>query len=141
MVIDPFEVARITLLKLEPPEALLRRPFIPLRDEIPGDVDSSNFCPETRQWHGRSAVPTTEIQCPQRRLDPERFHHGFAGFPHEVGDRSEIAFFPECFVRIHNGLFHRLIRPRDFSARTSQGDKGSQRCFDSPHLLASSHGT
>ena len=49
----PCEVAGVTLLKSQAPEALLRRPFIPGRDEIPGDVDSSNFCPETRQWHRR----------------------------------------------------------------------------------------
>ena len=50
MVIDPFEVARVTLLKLQAPEALLRRPFIPGRYEIPGDIDSNDLCSKTRQW-------------------------------------------------------------------------------------------
>lgn len=104
MIVDPLQVAGVTLSKFEPFQTLIRGPSVPGRNEILGNIDASNFCPKMRQWHGRSAVSTAEIQGPQRRLDPKRFHQCFTGFPHEGGDRSEIALFQSALFGFINAF-------------------------------------
>ena len=36
---------------------------------------------------------------------PSRLYECFSGFTHQGGDLGEVAFFPQRFIRIHNGLF------------------------------------
>ena len=46
MITDPFEVARISLLKSQPAESRLRNSSIPGIDQIRGNVDSHDFSPQ-----------------------------------------------------------------------------------------------
>jgi len=82
MVPDTLQVAGIALLKFQPVETSLRRPFVPGVNEVLGNVDSNNFSPQTGERNSRSAISAAEVQNPQRRRDPERFHQGFSRFTH-----------------------------------------------------------
>src|SRR5689334_23939919 len=132
MVIDAFQVAGITFLKPQPPEALFRRPFVPGLNEISGDIDSNNFSSQPGQWNRRGAVPTAEIQGPQRRPDPERFYDGLTGFAHERGNRGEITLFPKCFVRVHS----RFLSSTDRRQTISGANAASIRLICSPVIMA-----
>ena len=81
-------------LNLRRSEALSRRPTISGVNKVPGNIDSNYLSSEPSQRNSRSAVSTAEVQDPQRRPDPERFHDGLTRFAHEGSNRSEIAFFP-----------------------------------------------
>jgi hypothetical protein len=71
MVTDALQVARIALLKCQPVEAGLRSSFIAGVNEVPGNVDSDNFSPQTGERNRRSAISAAEVQNPHRRRYPE----------------------------------------------------------------------
>src|SRR5207253_2138380 len=52
-----------------------------------------------RGQRGR-AIARAEIQHLQSLRDAESLYQGLAALPHGLGDASEIALFPKCFVRI-----------------------------------------
>ena len=56
MVADPLQVSRIALLKFQLIETRLRGSLVPCVNQVLGDVDSNNFCPQKGERNGRSAV-------------------------------------------------------------------------------------
>ena len=82
MVSDPLQVARISLLKSHPVETPRRRPLVPGVNEVRGNIDSNNLCPETGERNRRSAVSAAEVQNPQRRRYSERFDEYFPRSTH-----------------------------------------------------------
>ena len=102
MVGDAVQVARISFMKLQTVETCLRSSPVSGFHEVPGNVDSSYFSPQKGQRHRRGAVSAAEVQGPQRRRYPDRLHDRFARFTHEGGNLCKVAFFPQCFVWIHD---------------------------------------
>ncbi len=103
IVVDAFQIARISFLKLQPVETCLRGAFVPGLHQVPGDIDSHHIGAQTGQRNRRRAVSAAEVQRPQRRRYPEGLDDRFSGLTHESGNLREVAFFPQCFVWIHGG--------------------------------------
>jgi len=102
MIADPLQVARISLLKLQPVETRLRSSFVPGFNEVPGNVDSNDFSPQTGQGNRRRAISAAKVQNPQRRRYSERLNECLARLAHQGGNLGEVAFLPQCFVWIHS---------------------------------------
>src|SRR4029077_1345017 len=102
MVADPLQVARISLLKCQSFETRLRGSFVPRVNEVPSNVDSDHFSPQSRQRNRRSAISAAQVQNPQRRRYPERFDYCFSRLPHQGGNLGKVAFFPQRFIWIHD---------------------------------------
>src|ERR1700685_906002 len=112
MVAHLLQVARVSFLKLQTAETCLHSSSLPGSHEFSCNVDSSYFSPQTGKRHGRGAIAATEVQSAQGRRYPDRFYDALSRFTHEGGNLSEIAFFPQGFVRIHgNSLRDIVSRP------------------------------
>jgi hypothetical protein len=66
----PLQVARISLLELQPVETRLRRSFVSGVHETAGYVDSNNFSAQLGQRNRGSAISAAQVQHPHRGLDP-----------------------------------------------------------------------
>ncbi len=104
---DSVQAARVSFIKLQTVETCLCSSPVSGFHEVPGDVDSSDFSPHKGQRHRRGAVSAAEVQGPQRQRYPDRIHDRFARFTHEGSNLCKVAFFPQCFVWIHDKSFQR----------------------------------
>src|SRR4030095_6668388 len=71
------------------------------------DIDAQHLSAKFRLGHCRGAIATPEIQHVKPLRDSKPLHKRLAAFPHGVGNAREIAFFPECFVRISRSIHKR----------------------------------
>jgi hypothetical protein len=103
MVVDPLQVARISLLKSQSVETRSRRSFVPGINEVLGYIDSNNFGPQKGYRKRCRAISAAEVQNAQRSLYPERLNDCFSRLTHESCDLGKVAFLPQSFVWIHDG--------------------------------------
>ena len=54
----------------------------------------------TGQRNRRGAVSAAEVQSRSGGVIAEGLNDRFSGLPHEGGNFGEVAFFPQCFIRI-----------------------------------------
>ncbi len=75
-------------------------------DEVGGNVDAEHIGPQPGCRKGGRAVTTAQIQDLKALGDAEAAYESFAARAHALRNLCEVAFFPECLVRIH------LMSPR-----------------------------
>src|SRR5207249_7530938 len=101
---------------------------VPGIDQVPRDIDPQHVCAKFRLGNCRSAVPTSQIQHLHSFRDSEFLHQRFSAFAHRVCDAPEIAFFPECFVRIH-GTIHNTTLFLDLYSGNASGERARLACW------------
>ena len=105
MVIDPLQVARVSLLESKPSETRLRRTLLSRGNEVLGNVDSNNVSAHLCEGNGCGAISAAKVQDPQRRPYSERFYDCLSRLTHQGGNLGKVPFLPQCFVRIHDYFF------------------------------------
>jgi hypothetical protein len=91
---------RVAFLKFEIAEACRGGAPIAGFDEIVGDVNAGDVGAEAGDGESGGAVTAAKIEHAHAGLDAERIGEAVAGLAHEGGNFSEIALFPQGFVRI-----------------------------------------
>jgi hypothetical protein len=75
--------------------------LFPASTQVARDIDAHNVRSELRRWQCRGAIAASEIEDLEFFRDSESLHERLAAFAHGLGKAREVAFFPECFVWIH----------------------------------------
>src|SRR5205823_11952695 len=69
------------------------------------DIDAQHVRSEFSRGQCRRAIAASEVQDLESFCDSESLHERLPAFAHGRGNAREVAFFPECFVRIHGRPF------------------------------------
>ncbi len=105
-VLNILQMAGISFLKFQARETLRFRSLVAGLDEIAGDIDSGHVCARPCQRYRRCPIAATEIENLERGTNTEGVNQRFSGLAHETRNFSEVAFLPQCLVRICDGLVH-----------------------------------
>ena len=97
-------------MKLQPIETRLRGSLVAGFHKVPGDIDSHHIGAQTGERQCRRAISAAQVQHPHRRRNAEGLDDRFSGLTHESGNLGEVAFFPQCFVRILGGSIRDRVR-------------------------------
>src|SRR4029453_7690955 len=114
---------------------MLRRALVPGIDQVPRDSDPQHVCAEFCLRQSGRAIATPEIPHLESFRDCESLNHLLSAFAPGIGNASEIAFFPECFVWIC-GSIHNVSLPVGFLSSqlfrpvTKHNNPASRKRFD-----------
>ena len=75
--------------------------FVPRFHQVSRDIHAQHVRAKFRGGNCRGAVAAAEIEDLHTFLDADSLDEGLATLAHGRSDAREIAFFPQCFIRIH----------------------------------------
>ena len=78
-------------------------------NEVCCNIDAQHVRSEFRRWQCRGAIAASKIQNLQPFCDSKSLDERLSAFPHALGDARKVAFFPKCFVWIHNVIYHEVV--------------------------------
>src|SRR4030095_11115548 len=92
---------------------MLRRALVPGIDQVPRDIDPQHVCAEFCLRQSGRAIAPPAMQHLETFRYTESLNQRLSAFAHGIGNAREIAFFPQCFVRIC-GSIHNMSLPVGF---------------------------
>ena len=108
MVLQIAQVRCIAFLKRAVGEAMFPGSFVSSLNEVRRNIDAQHVCSEFRCWQRRRAVAATKIQNLESFCDSESLDERLSTLPHAFSYARKVAFFPKCFVWIHDVVYHEV---------------------------------
>src|SRR5438046_8919157 len=101
-------------------QAMLSGALVSILNEVCCNIDAQHVRSEFRRWQCRGAIAASKIQDLQPFCDSKSLDERLSAFPHTLGDARKVAFFPKCFVWIHNGIYQEVVELQIVSPNETQ---------------------